>query len=169
MNNAGTELNKGVADATEADWDTVMATNARGLWLCLREELRRMRPRGGGAIVNTNSVSGFVPTQAQAIYGASKRMVTHLTRSAAREGGKDGVRVNEILPALLMSEMVRAYFDGPDAIPLQPWSTGWRWPTRASPRTGRRRRCSCVPSARYITGASLPVDGGFLLYNAGAV
>ena len=101
----------GVADSTLENFAYMVDTNTRGVWACLRHEIRVMRDHGGGAIVNTGSVSGLVPTAAQAIYGLSKAAVTHLTRSAAAEAGKQ---------------------------------------------------------ANYITGVVLPVDGGFLLYNAGS-
>jgi NAD(P)-dependent dehydrogenase (short-subunit alcohol dehydrogenase family) len=107
--------------------------------------------------------------QAQAIYGASKRAVTHLTRSAAREAGKDGIRVNEILPALLMSDLVRAYFEGPNAVPLQPVVDRLALDHAGAPEDGAAALLFlCSDQARYITGVSLPVNGGFLLYNAGA-
>lgn len=119
FNNAGIDVNMGVADASTEDFDAQVDVNTRGVLLCLKHEIRVTREGGGGAIVNTSSVSGLVPTAAQAIYGLSKAAVTHLTRSAAAEVGKEGIRVNEIAPALLMSEMVKEYFEGPDAVPLE--------------------------------------------------
>lgn len=156
-------------DATEEQFDRLVSTNLRGVWLCLRHELRRMRAAGGGAIVNVNSVSGARPTDAQAIYGMTKRAVTHLTQSAAREAGKDGVRVNEILPALLMTDMVRSYFEGPNAVPLEPVVARLALRRAGEPEDGANAILFlCYEQASYIPGASLPVDGGFLLYNAGA-
>lgn len=99
VNNAGIDLNAGVIDATEEQFNELVSINLKGVWLCMRHDLRHMRKAGSGAIVNVNSVSGARPTDAQAIYGMTKRGVTHLTQSAAREAGKDGVRVNEILLA----------------------------------------------------------------------
>jgi NAD(P)-dependent dehydrogenase (short-subunit alcohol dehydrogenase family) len=169
FNNAGRDVNMGVADATVEEFDTEVDTNTRGVLLCLKHEIRVMRERGGGAIVNTSSVSGLVPTAAQAVYGLSKAAVTHLTRSAAAEVGKHGIRVNEIAPALVMSEMVKAYFEGPNAIPLEPVIA-----KLALDRVGQPEDAAaavlflCSEHAGYITGAVLPVDGGFLLHNAGS-
>lgn len=170
VNNAGMDLNVGVADATPDDWDSIMDTNARGVWSGTRHAIRVMREAGGGGtIVNTNSASGFVPTAAQGIYGTSKRAITHLTRAAAREVGKEAIRVNEIVPALLMSEMVRGYFEGPDAAPLEPVVERLALDHAGEPEDGAAAILFlCSDAASFITGASLPVDGGFLLYNAGA-
>jgi NAD(P)-dependent dehydrogenase (short-subunit alcohol dehydrogenase family) len=169
VNNAGREVNMGVADATEDEIDAELAVNAKGVLFCMKHEIRHMRDAGGGAIVNVGSVSGIVPTTAQAVYGMSKRAVTHLTQSAAREVGKLGIRVNEIAPALLMTEMVSQYFEGPNAIPLQPVIDRLALDRVGQPEDGARAIAFlCSDEASYITGATLPVDGGFLLYNAGS-
>jgi NAD(P)-dependent dehydrogenase (short-subunit alcohol dehydrogenase family) len=94
FNSAGRELNVGI-----------VAVNTKGVFFCLKHEIRHMRTTGGGAIVNNNSAAGLVPTDANHLYGMSKRAVTHLTQTAARDGGKLGIRVNEIAPAMLMKEM----------------------------------------------------------------
>jgi NAD(P)-dependent dehydrogenase (short-subunit alcohol dehydrogenase family) len=168
FNNAGAEVNVGVADATAEDFRLAVDTNARGVLLCLKHEIRVMRERGG-AIVNNSSVSGLVPTAAQAIYGLSKAAVTHLTRSAAAEEGKRGIRVNEIAPALLMSEMVKGYFEGPNAIPIEPVIAKLALDHVGQPEDGAAAVLFlCSDRANYITGVVLPVDGGFLLHNAGS-
>ncbi len=168
VNNAGVDLVGTVADVTAEDWSTSMDTNARAVLLCLRHEIDAMRHGGrGGAIVNVGSVSGTVPTPGQAAYGASKAAVSSLTRAAAREAGKDGIRVNEIQPALLMSEMLRGYFSGPDAGRLDDVVERLALPHAGEPQDGAAACLFlCSDAARYITGASLPVDGGFLLFNA---
>lgn len=169
FNNAGHEVNVGVADAAADDFDLDVATNARGVLFCLKHEIRVMRERGGGAIVNNSSVSGLVPTAAQAIYGLSKAAVTHLTRCAAAEEGKRGIRVNEIAPALLMSEMVKGYFEGPNAIPIEPVIAKLALDHVGQPEDGAAAVLFlCSDQANYITGVVLPVDGGFLLHNAGS-
>jgi NAD(P)-dependent dehydrogenase (short-subunit alcohol dehydrogenase family) len=96
FNNAGLDINVGVADATVEDFQREIETNTRGMLLSLKHEIRLMREHGGGAIVNNSSVSGLRPTAAQAVYGLSKAGVTYLTRSAAAEAGKSDIRVNEI-------------------------------------------------------------------------
>ena len=169
FNNAGREVNMGVADATVEDFEAEVETNTRGVLLCLKHEIRVMRERAGGAIVNNSSVSGLVPTAAQAIYGLSKAGITYLTRSAAAEVGKQGIRVNEIAPALLMSEMVKAYFEGPNAVPLDSVIAKLALDHVGQPEDGAAAALFlCSQQANYITGVVLPVDGGFLLRNAGS-
>ncbi len=115
------------------------------------------------------SVSALRPTAAQALYGLSKAGVTYLTRSAAAEVGKQEIRVNEIAPALLMSDMVKSYFEGPDAIPLDGVIARLALTHVGQPEDGAAAVLFlCSEQAGYITGVTLPVDGGFLLYNAGS-
>jgi NAD(P)-dependent dehydrogenase (short-subunit alcohol dehydrogenase family) len=169
FNNAGREANVGVVDASEDDFDAEVATNTKGVFFCLQHEIRHMRESGGGAIVNTTSVSGFRPTAAQAVYGMSKAAVTYLTRTTAAEVGKLGIRVNEIAPALLMSDMVKQYFEGPDAISLDAVISRLALDHVGTPEDGAFATLFlCSDAASYITGVTLPVDGGFLLYNAGS-
>jgi len=169
VNNAGREAIVGLADASEEDFDAEVAVNAKGVFLCLQHEIRHMRQNGGGAIVNVTSVSGLRPTQAQAVYGMNKAAVTYLTRTAAAEVGKQGIRVNEIAPALLMSDMVKQYFEGPNAISLDAVIGRLALDHVGLPEDGARAALFlCSDAASYITGVTLPVDGGFLLYNAGS-
>jgi NAD(P)-dependent dehydrogenase (short-subunit alcohol dehydrogenase family) len=168
VNDAGTEVNTGITDGSEEDFDAMVATNTKGVFFCMKHEIQHMREKGG-AIVNVNSVSGFRPTTAQGLYGMSKRAVTHLTQSAAREAGKLGIRVNEIAPALLMTDMVKQYFEGPNAIPLEPVIAKLALNRVGTPQDGAWAILFlCSDEASYITGVSLPVDGGFLLWSAGA-
>lgn len=169
VNNAGRDIAGPLADATAADFDALMDVNARGVFLCLKHEIRCMRESGGGAIVNVTSVSGLRATKSQGLYGASKAAVTYMTQSAAAEVGKHGIRVNEIAPALLMSDMVRDYFDQPGAAPLDDVVARLALDHAGTPEDGARAALFlCSDAASYITGVTLPVDGGFMLYNAGS-
>jgi NAD(P)-dependent dehydrogenase (short-subunit alcohol dehydrogenase family) len=137
VNNAGADIAGDLTDGSEADFDAMLAVNAKGVFFSMKHEIRCMRAVGAGAIVNVSAVSGLRTVKAQGLYGTSKAAITFMTKATAAEVGKDGIRVNEIAPALLMSDMVKEYFEQPDA-------------------------------ASFITGATLPLDGGFLLYNAGS-
>jgi NAD(P)-dependent dehydrogenase (short-subunit alcohol dehydrogenase family) len=169
FNNAGRELNVGISDGTEADFDGILATNTKGVFFCLKHEIRHMRDAGSGAIVNNNSAAGLVPTDVNHLYGMSKRAVTHLTQTAARAGGKHGIRVNEIAPAMLMTEMVRGYFEGPNAVPLDNVIARLALDHVGQPEDAAGAVLFlCSGEASFITGTTLPIDGGFVLYNAGS-
>src|ERR671938_331296 len=169
FNNAGRELNVGITDGTEADFDGIVATNTKGVFFCLKHEIRQMLAAGGGAIVNNNSAAGLVPPDVNHLYGMSKRAVTHLTQTAARDGGKLGIRVNEIAPAMLMTEMMQGYFEGPNAVPLENVIARLALDHVGQPEDAAGAVLFlCSEEASFITGATLPIDGGFVLYNAGS-
>jgi NAD(P)-dependent dehydrogenase (short-subunit alcohol dehydrogenase family) len=169
FNNAGLELNVGITDGTEADFDQIVGTNTKGVFFCLKHEIRHMRTSGGGAIVNNTSAAGLVPTDVNHLYGMSKRAATHLTETAAREVGKLGIRVNEIAPAMLMTDMVKGYFEGPNAVPLENVIARLALDHVGQPEDAVSAVLFlCSEEASFITGVTLPIDGGFVLYNAGS-
>ena len=168
FNNAGLELNVGITDGTEADFDRIVGTNTKGVFFCLKHEIRHMRTTGG-AIVNNTSAAGLVPTDVNHLYGMSKRAATHLTETAAREVGKLGIRVNEIAPAMLMTDMVKGYFEGPNAVPLENVIARLALDHVGQPEDAVSAVLFlCSEEASFITGVTLPIDGGFVLYNAGS-
>jgi NAD(P)-dependent dehydrogenase (short-subunit alcohol dehydrogenase family) len=107
----------GVADATAEDFEAEIDTNTRGVLLSQARDSGDARARRRRNRQHQLGIRPSFPRRA-GHYGLSKAAVTHLTRSAAAEVGKQGIRVNEIAPALLMSDMVKQYFEGPNAIPL---------------------------------------------------
>jgi NAD(P)-dependent dehydrogenase (short-subunit alcohol dehydrogenase family) len=162
VNNAGIS-GSAAADllSTEA-WDTVMAVNAKGVFLGLKYAIPAMQRAGGGAIVNISSISGFVGQDyLHMAYNASKGAVRIMTKSAAVQYAKDGIRVNSIHPGV-----------------MPPMRTS----TRGADSAERRRMLAQVPMGRegrreevgyavlflasdeasYITGTELVVDGGYL-------
>ncbi|MGH6934171.1 MAG: SDR family NAD(P)-dependent oxidoreductase [Dongiaceae bacterium] len=109
VNNAGMQLEKTIADTTDAEWDRVMAVNARSVFLCCRAALPHMIRRGGGSIVNIGSYDGFVADPNLAAYCASKGAVHALTRAIAVDHGKQGIRCNVICPGWIETDMLEAY------------------------------------------------------------
>ncbi|MEM7243294.1 MAG: SDR family oxidoreductase [Pseudomonadota bacterium] len=108
VNNAGVQVEKTVADSTDADWDLVMGVNARGVFNLCRAAIPTMKK--GGSIINIGSISGNVADPSMALYNASKAFVHGLTRSIAVDHGPD-IRCNAICPGWIETGMLDAGFD----------------------------------------------------------
>jgi len=110
FNNAGVEQEPTpFLEQDEETYDRVMDINVKGLWLSMRHEIPAMLKSGGGAIVNTSSVAGVVAFPGIEVYAASKHAVIGLTKSAAAEFGKQGIRINAVLPAAIETDMYRRF------------------------------------------------------------
>jgi NAD(P)-dependent dehydrogenase (short-subunit alcohol dehydrogenase family) len=142
-------------------WDDVMAVNARGVWLSMRHEIPAMLASGGGAIVNMSSIYGVAGRASYHAYVASKHAVIGMTRSVALEYAARGVRVNAICagvtrtPAMAMAEAAVPDIVG-QLVAQHPMA---RMATEAEIAGVALWLCS--DSAGYVTGAPIPVDGGF--------
>lgn len=108
VNNAGVQIEKTIVDSTDADWELVMGTNARGVFNVCRALIPQMR--NGGSIINIGSISGNVADPSMALYNASKAFVHGLTRSIAVDHGPS-VRCNAICPGWIETGMLDAGFD----------------------------------------------------------
>ena len=162
FNNAGIEgLPTRTADASEEDFDQIMRVNVKGVWLCMKYELQQMVMQGGGVIVNTASVAGLVGAHSLPIYSASKHAVVGLTKSAAVEYARKGIRVNAICPTVIRTPMVER---GLAALPQFMDVVKQSIPMR---RIGEPEEVAaaviwlCSDAARFVTGATLTIDGGF--------
>lgn len=161
FNNAGVQsLPVETADASGEEFDRVNAINLRGVWNCMKYELRQMREQGSGTIVNNSSIGGLIGLPGRAIYHASKHGVIGLTRSAAFEYASRGIRINAICPGAIETPMVadmivRERISQEDLLKDQP--TG---------RLGRPEEIAsavlwlCSPGAGFVIGHALAVDGG---------
>jgi NAD(P)-dependent dehydrogenase (short-subunit alcohol dehydrogenase family) len=164
-NNAGSGLLKAVHETSDDEYDRVMDTNVRGVFLACRHVVPHMLARGSGAIVNIGSVAGSVGFETDAAYCASKGAVHALTRQMALDYAAAGVRVNCIAPGFVETEMMRVFIDshgdpGPvedEIVAMHPIG-----------RVGRPEEIAAAAAflasdeASFITGESLAVDGGLL-------
>ncbi|HIQ53996.1 MAG TPA: SDR family oxidoreductase [Pseudomonas pachastrellae] len=161
FNNAGIEIELGkLADGDEAVFDRIMDVNVKGVWQCMRYELPLMLKNGGGAIVNTASVAALGAAPKMSIYAASKHAVLGLTRSAAVEYARQGVRVNAVCPAVIDTEMFRR------AVAIEPRKADAAAAMHPVGRVGRAEEIAaavlylCSEGASFTTGIALHVDGG---------
>jgi NAD(P)-dependent dehydrogenase (short-subunit alcohol dehydrogenase family) len=158
VNNAGSYPLAGLLDTSPAQWEEVLAANLRSAFLATQAAARQMVAQGeGGAVVNITSIEASHPAPGHAHYSAAKAGLEMLTRSAALELGPRGIRVNAVAPGLVWREGLE-----------QAWPDGVARYLAASPlgRLGQPEDVAdaCLflasPAARWITGASLTVDGG---------
>jgi NAD(P)-dependent dehydrogenase (short-subunit alcohol dehydrogenase family) len=111
VSNAAIQYERTVEDTPPEDWDRVLGINLKGVYLCARAAIPRMRRLGGGSIVNMASVNGFWVEPSLGAYCAAKGGVINLTRAIALENGKDGIRCNCICPGYVDTGMAQRYFE----------------------------------------------------------
>ena len=167
VNNAGIEGKIApMAEQTIENFDAIINVNLRGVFLCLQAEINEMLKTGGGAIVNLASVAGLIGFPGLSPYTASKHGVNGLTKNAALEYGKQGIRVNSVCPGGIDTRML-------DSLAEQ--TTGGTKtteelmdPLHPIGRIGKPEEVAalivwlCSPSASFVTGANVPVDGGYV-------
>src|SRR5437867_8084998 len=160
-NNAGIEgAVATTAECTEENWDRIIIINLKGVWLCMKYEIPQMLKQGGGAIVNTASTAGLVGLEGSPAYCASKGGVIQLTRAAALDYAKVGIRVNAVCPGVIRTPMVERLV-GTEAeaglIAMEPIG-----------RMGKPEEVAeavvwlCSDAASFVTGNAMPVDGGLV-------
>ena len=152
-----------MAEVALADFDRVMAVNARGVWLCMQAQLRAMLqmpvPGGGYSIVNAASVAGLVGSPMLPAYTASKHAVVGMTRAAARLYGKDRIRVNCVCPGPVETPLAGPLFESYRDMMLA---------RQALPEFGKAEDVAALvvwllsPAASMVTGTPVRVDGGAL-------
>ncbi len=140
-------------------WQRTLAVNLTSVFLCMKHEIQAMLKQGGGAIVNTSSGAGVVPTPALSPYCASKHGILGLTKTAALENAKTGVRVNAICPGSIDTPMLRKYMSGNPAIEkmIRAGQPGGRL---GSPEEiAEAAVWLCSDRASFVSGESMLVDG----------
>ena len=151
------------ADFEENIWDATIAVNLKGVWLCMKHQIRAMENSGSGIIVNNSSAAGLVGGPFTGVaYCASKHGVVGLTKAAAAEYAAKGIRINCICPGVVGTEMANGSFEG----------SAEEHPVAAKHPIGRIAFPSEIAStvlflssdeASFMIGAAIPVDGGLTL------
>jgi NAD(P)-dependent dehydrogenase (short-subunit alcohol dehydrogenase family) len=161
-NNAGVQSPAvEMADASGAEYDRVQAINLRGVWNCMKYELRQMRDQGSGAIVNCSSIGGLIGLPGRAMYHATKHGVIGLTRSAALEYAARGIRINAVCPGTIETPMVA------EMLAKEPEAMKEIMRDQPIGRLGRPEEIAaavlwlCSSGASFVIGHALAVDGGF--------
>ncbi len=163
-NNAGIELSRSLIHTEEDEWDRVLAVNLKGMFLLSKHVVPHMMDSGGGAVVNTSSISGLLGWPDSSAYCASKGGVVQLTREMAVEYGPHNIRVNCICPGTTETPMIDRLL-GQESDP-----EGTARSIRAMHPLGRFAQPDEIAramlflaseEASFVTGAILPVDGGY--------
>ena len=162
--NAGIIPLASVVEATADDWEEVMAIDGRGMFLTCKYAIEQMLTTGGGSIVCLSSISGVAGQARQSTYGPAKFVASGLTKHLAVEWASHGIRVNAVAPGTINTERVQR-------LPEEPGGPEYLEAIKAAHPMGRLGEPSEVANAilflasdeaSFITGAILPVDGGFL-------
>ncbi|WP_175854548.1 glucose 1-dehydrogenase [Burkholderia anthina] len=163
FNNAGTEGTFApIVDQTEADFDHVIATNLKGTWLSVKLEMEAMLAHGGGgAIVNTSSWLARGALAGSSVYSASKGALDAMVRAVALEGGPHGIRINNVNPGVIDTPMARRFGDDEMLRPFAAFTPARRVGTPEDVADAAVWLCS--DAARFITGESILVDGGYTI------
>ena len=116
INNAGIFVATVIEHTPVEEWDRIMDINARGVFLGIKHAIPAMRESGGGSIVNISSAAGLVANPMEGAYTASKGAVRLMTKSAAIQAAKDGIRVNSVHPGFIDTEMIAFISEDPEAM-----------------------------------------------------
>lgn len=162
-NNAGIEGEQALTgDCTDANWNRVIDINLKGVWLCMKYQIPQMLKQKDGAIVNCSSIAGLIGFEGIPAYVASKHGVIGLTKTAALEYAKTGIRVNAVCPGVIQTPMIERFTHG-EAQAQQMLMEG-----EPVGRIGRPEEVAdavlwlCSEQSSFVTGHPLVVDGGWI-------
>ena len=158
VNNVGVQINKDVVDTSEEEWDFVVDTNLKSMFLCSKYAVAQMRQQGGGNIICVSSLSGLVGNGLQASYNASKHGIIGLVRSMAVDHAADNIRVNAVCPGSMNTPLT-------DTIPeekLAPYRDANLMKRFAEPiEVAQALLFLASDEASFVTGSVLVADGGY--------
>jgi NAD(P)-dependent dehydrogenase (short-subunit alcohol dehydrogenase family) len=160
FNNAGINIGAApIAEIDEAEWHRIVAINLTGVFLCMKHEIAAMKRTGGGAIINTASVGGLIGTAGVTAYCATKHGVVGLTKSAALDHIRDGIRINAVCPGGTRTAMLAEWFKDPEV--ERTALAGTPIGRMADPaEIARAVLFLASDDASFMVGHSLVADGG---------
>lgn len=162
-NNAGIEgAMSSTVDCTEETWDSTININLKGVWLCMKYEIPQMLKQGGGAIVNTSSIAGLVGSAGLPAYVASKHGVAGLTKTAAVEYSKEGIRVNAVCPGAIRTPMIERILEENPEMGEMMDSMHPIGRLGESEEIAKAVVWLCSDAASFVTGLPMAVDGGMV-------
>jgi NAD(P)-dependent dehydrogenase (short-subunit alcohol dehydrogenase family) len=168
FNNAGIAGARGTfVDYPEEEWEQIIRINLKGVWLCMKYELRQMLAQGSGAIVNTASTMAVVGSPNACAYTAASHGIAGLVKCAALEYAKKNIRINAVCPGVIRTPLIEAL------LPPAPGNDRAKVETQLAARSPMERMGTpeeiaaavvwlCSDDASFVNGALLPLDGGFL-------
>jgi NAD(P)-dependent dehydrogenase (short-subunit alcohol dehydrogenase family) len=147
---------------TEEEWNRVIAINLTGVWLCMKAEITQMLKQGSGTIVNTSSIMGLTGAIRVPAYTAAKHGVAGLTKAAALEYGRHGIRINAVCPAPIYTPLLMSALEKrPDIEERYARSEPMKRIGQPE-EVGEAVAWLCSERASYVTGLPMPVDGGYM-------
>lgn len=161
VNNAGMNIAQPALEATEEAWDTIFATNLKGLFFCSQEVARRMVPRGGGVIVVIGSIFQEVARAGRVVYATSKGAISTLMKGLALEWAPLGIRINAVGPSYTSTAAVTYALKNPDFKADVERRTPLGRVANVEDMVGAAVFLAS-PAAAYMTGQTIFVDGGWL-------
>jgi NAD(P)-dependent dehydrogenase (short-subunit alcohol dehydrogenase family) len=163
VNNAGIEgISAPIHECTEENWDKTIGINLKGIWLCMKYEIPQMLNQGKGAIVNIASVAGLIGFPGLPAYVASKHAVVGLTKTAALENAKQGIRVNAVCPGVIRTAMVDRVTGKDKAVEKQYESMEPVGRMGTPEEVAEAIVWLCSDAASFVTGHAMAVDGGWM-------
>lgn len=162
VNNAGIEIRADICDFDEATYDAVLDTNLKGAFFCAQRALRTMRDAGWGRVINISSLHELTPTGFSAVYGMSKGGMVMMMREMAKSYSRYGITINDVCPGATRTDINREALSDPayEAKVVEKIPAGFiAEPEDIAPSV----TFLASDAARYITGASLFIDGGLWL------
>jgi NAD(P)-dependent dehydrogenase (short-subunit alcohol dehydrogenase family) len=147
---------------SEEEWNRVISVNLTGVWLCMKAEITQMLRQGSGAIVNTSSIMGLTGAIRVPAYTAAKHGVAGLTKAAALEYGRHGIRINAVCPAPIYTPLLMSGLEKRPDIEQRYIRSEPMKRLGQPEEVGEAVAWLCSDRASYVTGLPMPVDGGYM-------